>query len=241
MESVRDTVGRYKLLGRIGSGALGDLFRARDTRAGRTVALRIIGGDIANNRGSLDAILRAARGAATISHPAIAALYEAGDDDGVYYLACEFVDGQTLEAFAAGNPLSPRRAVEIAVELADGLAEAHARELAHGDVKPAHVMITSRGRAKLIDFGLSSRCVERDSWTFDAQDDVVGLGRVLCQMTTGRPMADLGAQPAAGLSIAPPFRTILDKSCSAEPGKSYAEAALFAADLRGVLESFDRR
>jgi len=206
---VRDTFGRYKVLDRIGTGSLGDLFRARDTRTGRTVALRLVSGAIVEDPDRLASLLRSARAATTVSHPAVAALYEVGEADGFYYLACEFVDGQTLSAFAAGNPLSPRRVIEIGIELADALAEVHARELAHGDVSVDTVMITRRGRVKLIDFGLVSNRDTHGSSTLDEAGDLRGLRHLLNQVareptetndTSIVPAAVIAAQLRAALA-----------------------------------------
>src|SRR5579872_4367251 len=100
---MRESIGHYKILDWVGSGAMGELVRARDTRVGRTVALRIVSPAIADDPSTLAEFLKDARAAAAVSHPNIAALYEVGDDGGVHYLACEFVQGQKLKSLIAGR------------------------------------------------------------------------------------------------------------------------------------------
>jgi len=201
---MRETFGRYRALERIGSGRLGALYRARDTRTGRTVALRIVADSIVEDVPRLTSLLRSARAAAAISHPTIAALYEVGEDDGVRYLACEFVDGRTIGALSAGNPLSPRRVLEIGIELADALAEAHAHEQSHGGISVDTVMITTRGRAKLIDFGLSED-INVDS--FDESADLAGLRSVLEKIA---PPESMGVASSSAVLLAAGLRARLD-------------------------------
>src|SRR5204863_3097634 len=102
-----ESLGHYKILDRIGSGGLGEVYRARDTRAGRTVAIKVVPEAIADDPARRERLLRDARTAATLSHPNIAALYEAGEDRGRVFLAFEFVPGETLKAVIAGRPMNP--------------------------------------------------------------------------------------------------------------------------------------
>jgi eukaryotic-like serine/threonine-protein kinase len=151
-----ERVGPYKILDRLGSGGVGDLYRGQDTRLGRTVAVRVVRAAIADDPGRKEQFLADAGAAARISHPNIATLYETAELDGNLFVVSEFVPGDSLAALIAGRPLNPRRAVDLAVQLSDGLAEAHAHGIVHGDLRPDSIVVTPKGNAKILDFGLSA-------------------------------------------------------------------------------------
>ncbi|HEY1911683.1 MAG TPA: serine/threonine-protein kinase [Vicinamibacterales bacterium] len=151
-----ETLGLYKILEPIGSGGIGELLRARDTRLGRTVAIRIVAPSIADDPAKRARFLADARAAEALSHPNIAALYEIGEDQGALFLVFEFVPGETLKSTIAGRPMNPRRAIDLAVQIADALAEAHAVGVIHRDIRPGSILVTPKGNAKLLDFGLAS-------------------------------------------------------------------------------------
>src|SRR5262245_43204092 len=131
-----DAVGHYKFLGPIGAGRMGEPFRARDTRAGRTVAIRVIAGGIPDHPQRRRQLMADARAAAALSHPSIATLYEIGEQEGLLYLVSEFVPGDSLRTAIAGRALHPRHALDHGVQLADALAEGHARAVLHRDIHP---------------------------------------------------------------------------------------------------------
>ena len=145
----------YNLLERIGEGGIGELFRARDTKVGRTVALKIVSPAIAADPVRLGRLLEDARASARLSHPNIATLWEVGDTDGHVYLAYEFASGRSLLEESGGAPMNPRRALDLAVQIADGVAEAHSHDILHGDLRPETIMVTEKGNAKILDFGLA--------------------------------------------------------------------------------------
>jgi serine/threonine protein kinase len=148
-------IAHYNVLERIGEGGIGELFRARDTKVGRTVALKIVSPAITQDRARLERLLDDARGAARLSHPNIATLWEVGDADGHAYLAYEFASGRSLLEECGGAPMNPRRALDLAVQIADGVAEAHSHDILHGDLRPETIMVTAKGNAKVLDFGLA--------------------------------------------------------------------------------------
>ena len=148
--------GHYKILERIGAGGMGEVYRARDTRLGRTVAIKIMAAGIAGDEAQRERFVREARATAALSHPNIAALYEVGEDQGQLFLVFEFVPGETLNTVIGGRPLNPRRAVDFATQIADALADAHAEGIVHRDIKPANVIITPKDKAKILDFGLAT-------------------------------------------------------------------------------------
>jgi TolB-like protein len=177
-----ETLGQFKILDRIGAGGMGEVYRARDMRLGRTVAVKVLAPDVAHDPGRRDRFLREARAAAALSHPNIAALYEIGEDQGHLFLAFEFVPGEPLNRVIAGRPLNARRAIDFAVQVADALAEAHAAGIVHRDIKPANIIVTPKDKAKVLDFGLATWTTgghERDQAAHDATVMATGVGTVL--------------------------------------------------------------
>ena len=150
------SVGHYKILDRVGAGGMGEVYRARDTRLGRTVAIRVLAAEVANDPARRERFLLDARAAAALSHPNIAALYEIGEDQGQVFLAFEFVPGQTLKSVIGGRPMNPRRAIDLAVQIADALSDAQAEGIVHRDIEPANIIVTPKGNAKILDFGLAA-------------------------------------------------------------------------------------
>ncbi len=149
------SIAHYNLLDRIGDGGIGEVFRARDTRVGRTVALKIVSPLIEGDASRLARLFEDAHAAMALSHPNIATLFDAGSADGVHYLAYEFASGRTLRDECGGAPMHARRAVDLAVQIADGVADGHAHGVIHGDLRPDTIMVTAKGSAKILDFGLA--------------------------------------------------------------------------------------
>ena len=227
-----ETVAQYRILERIGAGAMGDVFRARDTRVGRTVAIKLLPPDVGGDSERHARVTRDARAAVALSHPNIAALYEVGEDHGRLFLACEFVPGTPLRTVIGGRPLNPRTAVQVAVQIADALAEAHAVGVAHRDLKAEDIVITPKGTAKLLDFGLATP-TDPDA---DDRADIVAAGRLLREMLTGSSASHAPLPSGPGLER---LNGIVDKATSADRERQYQSAATFAADLRAVEATLD--
>ena len=225
-----EAVGQYKILERIGAGTLGDVYRARDTRLGRTVAVKLPGAELQADRARLDALSHDARIASVLSHPNIAALYEIGEEEGRLFLVFEFVPGEPLKRVIAGRPLNMRRAVDLATQMADALAEAHAAEVVHGGLTPDTVMITPKGNAKILDFGFvrwkKSPTPDGES---DHRTDIEALGALLFEMLTGRPPSE--AAPRLGASMPGELDEIVGKALGAYAEGGYEAAATLAAEL----------
>ena len=151
-----ETLGHYKILDRIGAGGMGEVYRARDTRLGRTVAVRVLTAEVAGDPDRRARFLQDARATSALSHPNIAALYEIGEDQDQLFLVFEYVPGETLKNVIAGRPLNPRRAIDLAVQVADALADAHAAGIVHRDVQSDNIIVTPKGNAKILDFGLAT-------------------------------------------------------------------------------------
>lgn len=206
------SIGHHAILGLVTTGLQGTVYRARDTRVGRTVAVHVLNGpaDPLRRAHALDTV----RPFTAISHPHVATLFEVGEHEGSVYLVYEFVPGDTLETLIAGRPMNVRRAVDLATQVADALADAHSLDIIHGGLNLSTVAVTTKGHAKLLDVGLPAwiredgRDVTADRLAagavtvtpedvgflapeqllggrFDHRADLFALGALLHQMLTG--------------------------------------------------------
>jgi eukaryotic-like serine/threonine-protein kinase len=241
--SLIDSLGHYRILERIGGGGLGDVYRARDTKLGRTVAIKVPGDELQSDASLREALLRDAGAALNLSHPNIATLYEIGDDHGKAFLVFEFAPGETLTRVIGGLPMNARRAVDLAAQIADAVAEAHASDIAHGDLGPDAVVVTPKGNAKILDFGLGRWVRNAASRPGDATDDradVIALGRLLFEMLTGKPPSSGQAPAGINPSLPDELRAIVAKGVAAD-ADTYQSAATMAAELRSVAAILDVR
>lgn len=151
------TVGSYTILDKLGAGGMGEVYRARDSRLRREIALKILPPNVAGDPDRRARFEQEAHAAAALNHPNILAIYDVGTTGDVSYIASELVNGKTLATEMERGPLPVRALLDIAVQIADGLASAHAARIVHRDLKPANVMITADGRIKILDFGLAKQ------------------------------------------------------------------------------------
>ncbi len=149
-------LGPYQILAPLGAGGMGEVYRARDTRLDRDVALKVLPERVAGNHEALARFEREAKAVAALSHPNILAVYDYGREEGIAYVVTEVLDGETLRAALAGGALPVRKAVDYTVQAAHGLAAAHDKHLVHRDVKPENLFVTRDGRVKVLDFGLAA-------------------------------------------------------------------------------------
>ena len=149
------TLSHYRVLEEIGRGGMGVVYRALDTTLGREVALKVLGSAAGREPEQERRLKQEARAAASLAHPAVSVVYEIDEAEGATFIAMELVRGRPLAALLAGAPLEPGRALDLAIEVAEGLAEAHSRGVVHRDLKPKNVMLTESGHVKIIDFGLA--------------------------------------------------------------------------------------
>src|SRR6516162_11372164 len=145
-------LGPYEILALIGAGGMGEVYRARDTRLGREVALKILPDPLANNPERRARFETEARAASALNHPGIVTIHDIGNVDGVAYMVTEFIDGASLRQ---SRPETLRRQLDAAAQIAEALAAAHAAGITHRDLKPENIMITRDGRLKILDFGLA--------------------------------------------------------------------------------------
>src|SRR5215471_7819414 len=148
-------LGPYEIVSPIGAGGMGEVYKARDTRLSRDVAIKVLPAALSADAERLRRFEKEARAASSLNHPSIVTIYDVGQSEGVSYLAMEFVDGTTLREVLAAGPLQFRRLFAISAQVAEGLAKAHAASIVHRDLKPENVMVTKDGFVKILDFGLA--------------------------------------------------------------------------------------
>src|SRR6187431_479863 len=209
-------LGRYEIVSPLGAGGMGEVYRARDSRLDRDVAIKILPESVARDPERLARFEREAKAVAALSHPNILALHDAGTEDGTTFAVMELLDGETLRDRLASGPLPVRRAIDTAVQVARGLAAAHAKGLVHRDLKPENVFLVADGQVKILDFGLAKAADPGDSsatathapamtdpgtvigtvgymapeqvrgHAVDARTDLFALGSVFYEMLTGQ-------------------------------------------------------
>ena len=211
-----DQIGPYQLEAELGHGGMGQVFRARDSRLGRVVAIKVIRPELASDEEFQRRFKREARAIATLNHPHVCALYDIADHEGCVYLVMEYVEGETLDKVLARRALSTSEVLTLATEIASALAAAHGHNIIHRDLKPGNIMVTPFG-AKVLDFGLAKEAARLDphaettlataaltepggivgtpaymspeqvaSKPLDARSDIFAAGVILYEMLNGR-------------------------------------------------------
>jgi eukaryotic-like serine/threonine-protein kinase len=189
-------LGPYEILGALGAGGMGEVYRARDTRLQREVAVKVLPASYSQDPDRLRRFEQEARAASAINHPNILTVHDVGQHDGAPYVVTELLEGETLRDRMAAGALSPRRALEHALQIAHGLAAAHDRGIVHRDLKPENVFATRDGRVKILDFGLAS---------------------VRSLDATGREQTAAAQHPMAGIDVSA-ARTVTENANLTAPG-----------------------
>ena len=209
-----DRLGAYEIVDKLGEGGMGEVWRARDARLNRSVAVKILPADVANDPVRRARFEHEARSLGALNHPNIVAVYATGQDDGIAYIVSELVDGETLRAVLERGPLGTRKAVQYGIQISEALAAAHAAGIVHRDLKPENIMVARNGRVKVLDFGLARQTVVETSdrtatialstpgvvmgtvgymspeqvrgEAVDARSDIFSFGAVLYEMAAGK-------------------------------------------------------
>ena len=175
------SISRYRILEKLGAGGMGEVFLAEDTKLGRKVALKLLDEELTKNRDRLNRFDQEAYAASALNHPNILTIYEMGDEGGRHFIATEFIDGITLRKRLGGAPMDLAEVLEIAIQVAGALEEAHAAGIVHRDIKPENIMIRRNGHVKVLDFGLAKLTERRET----EETDTEAVTRALVQTDAG--------------------------------------------------------
>src|SRR6267142_736287 len=148
-------LGPYEIQTSIGAGGMGEVYRAHDSRLDRTVAIKVLPASFSADRDRLQRIAQEARAAAALNHPNILSIFDIGDEDGAPYVVSELLEGETLRDRLRSGPISSRKTIDYAVQVARGLSAAHEKGIVHRDLKPENLFVTNDGRVKILDFGIA--------------------------------------------------------------------------------------
>jgi serine/threonine protein kinase/tetratricopeptide (TPR) repeat protein len=198
-----DRLGPYKIQALLGVGGMGEVYRGRDTRLGRDVALKVISPKLVGDPSLRRRFELEARAASALNHPAIVTVYDVGDTDGVSWIAMEWVEGRTLRQALSGGSLAIRDACSIAVQIAEGLAAAHAKGVVHRDLKPENVMLAADARTKILDFGLARQTFV-DTLETSTSETAAGAAQTVAASFEGTILGTVGymsPEQASGRSV----------------------------------------
>lgn len=251
------SVGDYTLLELLEPAGPGDLFRARDTRRGRTVVLRLLPAEWAASQADRDAFIAEHRKLTAFTHPNVTTVFDVGESGGRLYLVFEFVKGHALRAELGGRPLPPRRAVELAVQVADAIAEVHAAGFEPHGLSPEAILVTEKGHTRIplarlgARFGFDDAAASlrelpvpgrRAGQEADEASDVFVVGSLLFEMLAAHPVDANGRAPSAFNALVPKeLDAAVLRATALQPDYRYQSLVTMAAELRSIAAVLDVR